>query len=136
MTALYDRTAKRIGIESFPDDDVTPTPSLPVKNPIGLVGFVRDDHSLMTMQLVWLCELEAKKSAVVLGVFGLFLSVGGVEARGLSKFVAANGRLSMAVVEMSKQIRLILAKVAVSEMYMLELRAFMRNPGSPSILRS
>lgn len=90
----------------------------------------------MKIQLIWLCELEAKKSAVVLGVFGLFLSVGGVEARGLLKFVAANNRLTTSVVEISKENLLMTAKVAVGEMYMLELRAFMRNPGSPSILRS
>ena len=77
-----------------------------------------------------------EKSAVVLGAFGLYFSVGGVEVRRLLKFVAANNRLTTAVVEISKENLLMTAKVAVGEMYMLELRAFMRNPGSPSIVRS
>jgi hypothetical protein len=77
-----------------------------------------------------------EKSAVVLGAFGLYFSVGGVEARGLLKFVAANNRLTTSVVEISKHNLLMTAKVAVGEMYMLELRAFMRNQGSPLILRS
>jgi hypothetical protein len=66
----------------------------------------------------------------------LYFSVGGVEARGLLKFVAANNRLTTSVVEISKHNLLMTAKVAVGEMDMLELRAFMRNPGSPSIVRS